>query len=569
MADHQSEENEDDIESLMLFEAERDDGEVEYKRLLLGKSEDRMLELETQMRYRIAQGDGQCVYLIEVDDDGTPYGLTESEYQGTHSCLEKIARRNDFSLRLLTKSKCKTERSVTEPVYIYEYVVRENNIIDYEEVKIGVAGNVDSAKSTTVGVLTSGKHDDGRGSARMKVLNFRHEVSSGRSSSVSQQILGYDPEGEVVNHDDTSCRKISWPEITQRSSKIISFFDLCGHTKYAKTTLTGMMGSNVDYAFITIGANMGVRGNTIEHISICLSLKIPVVILLTKIDVCENRKEVLAETLSDIKRRFTKSGMRKMVYEVKDIGDVITVSKNITKGDIVPIFQISNITGVGIDLVHEFLNLIRPRLKYDQTEPAMLSVKDTFQPKGVGTVLGGTLKKGLMEVDKEYYLGPFSDSTWKKIKVRSMHVKKTLVQQATPGRYVCVGVPHVKRHQVHRGMVIMKHPGISSREFYAEIIVHQTHHTTIRIGWETSMHSSYLRETVKLIDIIDKKRVKLKKSNETIPVDETTKECLSLGDRALVKFRFKYRPCFVEVNDRLLLAEEKVKVAGRICRLIN
>lgn len=48
--------------------------------------------------------------------------------------------------------------------------VREEN-----DVRIAVIGNVDSGKSTLVGVLTKGIMDDGRGKARAKVFNFDHE----------------------------------------------------------------------------------------------------------------------------------------------------------------------------------------------------------------------------------------------------------------------------------------------------------------------------------------------------------------------------------------------------------
>jgi len=39
------------------------------------------------------------------------------------------------------------------------------------EVRVAVIGNVDSGKSTLVGVLTRGLLDDGRGLARSKVAN--------------------------------------------------------------------------------------------------------------------------------------------------------------------------------------------------------------------------------------------------------------------------------------------------------------------------------------------------------------------------------------------------------------
>ena len=52
------------------------------------------------------------------------------------------------------------------------------------DIRIAVIGNVDSGKSTLVGVLTKGELDDGRGAARAKVFNYNHEVENGRTSSI-------------------------------------------------------------------------------------------------------------------------------------------------------------------------------------------------------------------------------------------------------------------------------------------------------------------------------------------------------------------------------------------------
>ena len=64
-----------------------------------------------------------------------------------------------------------------------------------------VAGSVDAGKSSLVGVLTHGMDgrpllDNGCGSARMNVFQHKHEIETGRTSSLSQQMLGYDDEGE-------------------------------------------------------------------------------------------------------------------------------------------------------------------------------------------------------------------------------------------------------------------------------------------------------------------------------------------------------------------------------------
>jgi len=66
------------------------------------------------------------------------------------------------------------------------------------DVRVAVIGNVDSGKSTLVGVMTKGIMDDGRGSARTKVFNFSHEAANGRTSSIGQEIMGFTKDAIVV-----------------------------------------------------------------------------------------------------------------------------------------------------------------------------------------------------------------------------------------------------------------------------------------------------------------------------------------------------------------------------------
>lgn len=57
------------------------------------------------------------------------------------------------------------------------------------EVRVAIIGNVDSGKSTMVGVLTRSMLDDGRGLARSKVFKHGHEEATGRTSSIGQHNL--------------------------------------------------------------------------------------------------------------------------------------------------------------------------------------------------------------------------------------------------------------------------------------------------------------------------------------------------------------------------------------------
>jgi len=108
--------------------------------------------------------------------------------------------------------------------------------------RIVVVGNVDSGKSTLIGVLTKGDFDDGRGTARLKIFNYPHEVSNGRTSSVAQEIMGFDEKGnQVLPNRFNQNKNKYWAEVVQKSKTVQSLVDLCGHEKYLKTTMYGMV----------------------------------------------------------------------------------------------------------------------------------------------------------------------------------------------------------------------------------------------------------------------------------------------------------------------------------------
>lgn len=62
---------------------------------------------------------------------------------------------------------------------------------------MAVLGPMEGGKSTLVGVLTQGELDNGRGRARLNLFRHLHEIQSGRTSSISHEILGFDAKGEV------------------------------------------------------------------------------------------------------------------------------------------------------------------------------------------------------------------------------------------------------------------------------------------------------------------------------------------------------------------------------------
>jgi GTPase len=112
------------------------------------------------------------------------------------------------------------------------------------ELRVAVVGNVDAGKSTLLGVLTKGRLDDGRGKARVALFRHKHEIETGRTSSVGMEIMGFGPNGREVTAEmqqaaakaDPNHKKkdLSWDEICKEAAKVIGFIDLAGHERYFK-----------------------------------------------------------------------------------------------------------------------------------------------------------------------------------------------------------------------------------------------------------------------------------------------------------------------------------------------
>uniref|UniRef100_A0A6C0JR65 DOD-type homing endonuclease domain-containing protein n=1 Tax=viral metagenome TaxID=1070528 RepID=A0A6C0JR65_9ZZZZ len=412
--------------------------------------------------------------------------------------------------------------------------------------------------SSLLGVLTSGQNDDGRGKARLSIFNFKHEVYTGRTSSIAHHILGFDDKGQVMNYSGTNIHKKGWPEIVKDSSKIISFFDLCGHEKYLRTTILGLTSSFPDLCLILVGANMGLSRMTQEHIFLCVTLKIPFAIVLTKIDICANRQNILKETITNINRLMKMPGLRRIPYKITNMDDVIICAKNVKTESVVPIFHVSNVTGMGINFLKQFLNLLgkSPSNIKDDTNDVEMHLDTTFTVPGVGTVVGGQLISGIIKVNDKLMLGP-NEGKFVEVQVRSIHCKRTPLQEVGYGSYVCLGLKKIDRKTIRRGNVIISKdsPQIAVNEFDADITVLKSHSTTVKPGYEPVIHTCTMRQSAKIISITNKINARDTKNDDNDYI-------LRTGDKAIVRFRFSYRPEYIKSGSRLLLSDGTVKIIG-------
>lgn len=532
------------------------DGNKEYKLILKTDDPNRIEQLTTQLRYRVKEGDGEALYTLGISDDGGIVGLIEEEYKKSLDILNLIASKNDYTVNLISEYSlpCNSKK-------MYEFLVRENNPKKYIDLKIAYLGSVDSGKSTLVGVLITGIQDNGRGSARLNVFNYSHEVKTGQTSSISQHILGFNTKGEIVNYEENLGYKKSWPEIVNNSSKVITLFDLCGHAKYLKTTILGITTQSPDVVFILVGGNMGLTNMTKEHIFLCLSLHIPFAIIITKIDICENRKNVLEQTVGDVKKLLKAPGIRRIPYDIKSLEDIILINKNIYSMSMVPIFYVSSVSGEGLNYLRQFLNILNRNSdnKPEAVNKVEYYVDKIFRVPGLNLVLGGQLISGKIKIGDKLLIGP-TNGVYNNIQVRSLHCKRVNITEVDSGCYVCIGLKKNDNLNIRKGSVVISgvDKPLQVREFRADILVIKGTSTTIKVGYEPVLHTCAVRQTAKIVEIINKKCDRNQEDNS---------EVLRAGDRATISFRFTHHSEYIKAGSRVLLCEGLVKIIGKITEI--
>ncbi|KAH8676817.1 hypothetical protein BGZ60DRAFT_468683 [Tricladium varicosporioides] len=340
-----------------------------------------------------------------------------------------------------------------------------------EQLRITLTGPTTSGKSSLLGTLTTATLDNGRGKSRLSLLKHRHEIASGVTSSVTQELIGYNGH-EVINF--ASGNVSSWTDIhaSAEDARLVFVCDSAGHPRYRRTTVRGLVGWAPHWTALCIAADdsenvpsgaggtssaqdiMGTAGAGIDlakaHLELCLKLDKPLVIVITKLDLAS--KASLRQTLSKILTAVKALGrvpsiippdQSKIVVEsdlssipesdgvaVQRVIDQMANSYGLTS--IVPIIMTSAAKGTGIRSMHALLSRlpIPPTptshdysgLVLNPEQPACLfHIEDIFgvpashEPltiKGTvtvdsGIVIAGHMRFGRLSVGDTVIIGPF------------------------------------------------------------------------------------------------------------------------------------------------------------------
>lgn len=205
----------------------------------------------------------------------------------------------------------------------------------------------------------------------------------------------------------------------------VGIVDVPGHEKFVKNMLAGVAG--MDMVMLVVAADEGIMPQTVEHLDILSILGVRCgVIVITKTDAADPELTELVE---------------------EDVRELV-------KGTFLedaPVVPVSVYRNQGIDRLRDTLyQLYRDLPGHKETRAFRLPVDRVFTLKGFGTVVTGTLFGGRIKKEQEAYLYPENTS----VKIRSIQVHETNVEEAHAGQRVALNLPDRKKQEIRRGDVV-------------------------------------------------------------------------------------------------------------------
>ncbi|MEM4529016.1 MAG: hypothetical protein QXQ52_00630, partial [Candidatus Methanomethylicaceae archaeon] len=91
---------------------EEEEGNIEYKLKVACSTNNRLEELASQIRYRLAEKGGEAFYLLGVSDSGEPIGLSDEELRISLENINKAANLAGAKVSIIREAKGKRGKIV-------------------------------------------------------------------------------------------------------------------------------------------------------------------------------------------------------------------------------------------------------------------------------------------------------------------------------------------------------------------------------------------------------------------------------------------------------------------------
>uniref|UniRef100_A0A6G1SHF0 GTP-binding protein 2 n=1 Tax=Aceria tosichella TaxID=561515 RepID=A0A6G1SHF0_9ACAR len=595
----------DQIE-ISRLEPENEYGNVEYKLRLTDPTPERVERLVTQLKWRIREGQGEAILFLGVKDNGHFVGLTPDEIRLSLQTLERMSSKigatmtivkerivdpesiQESEVEQMTKAKGKVTRnkavcerqskenatqlakSVTNNQdlsasggtakkisigkgsrrglvrKVIQVLVKRKTHDISEELRVAVLGPTESGKSSLLGVLSHGEYDNGRGSARLNLFRHRHEVRSGHTSSISQEIFGFNSHGQPLTYNNC----LTTEEIIESSSRIVTLIDLAGHQRYLSTTLFGLGSHSPDLVLIVISAISSITNITTDHISLALGMEKSLAIVINKVDLAS--KDLQDACYDELVRALQMIHPEITPQMIITLNDAMVAGARLDDSNHLPIFFTSCVTGFGLQALYAFFNEISTRINPDDLNNAVsktseLQVDETFEVPGIGTVVSGLMIEGIIREGDEMLLGPDDAGNFSNVSIVSLQRHKIPCNLARAGQKCTMAIV-ADKIKVRKGMV-MKEMDHEWRQNFSVCI-----RFSARIRFINGKRPKLSRGCPVSIYVGNVKQTCSVASYEIDSIDETLQ----------VQLKLTKRPEYIRDGSRIILRHAMTKAIGTV-----
>ena len=217
---------------------------------------------------------------------------------------------------------------------------------------------------------------------------------------------------------------LSFSNLNQKGRNI-AFIDVPGHEKLVKNMIAGAFG--FDYVMIVISANEGIKPQTIEHLEIInlLGLK-DIIVVITKKDL------VSLEDL-ELKKEEILEFLKEFDFKIKFIHEVSIYEKESIEKLKTSLFSINNTTKQEENFFRYYVDRV-------------------FSPKGIGTVVTGTVLGKKIDLNEKIFLCEAQKET----KIKNIQVHNENAIEANISNRAALNLQGINVDQIKRGDLITK-----------------------------------------------------------------------------------------------------------------
>ncbi|RNF11176.1 putative GTP-binding protein [Trypanosoma rangeli] len=396
---------------------EDDEGDVEYKWRLTNVTPSRFEHLVTQLRFRVREGNGQCLYELGIANDGSPRGLLLHDYQESVRTLQRMAKSLGLDFTILQEFLV---QSNPVPLWCGEILMTQRQA-EVQDGKIAFCGIAGSGKSTLIGVLLTGHLDDGAGSARQLLFNHKHEIFTGKTTSIVARTLSIDGgEGKSGNNALLQSTGIDG------TSRSLAMIDLGGDV--TKRMLFGLMSRCPDFTGICISIEQPAE-EVVRYAQLCRAMHFPFFVVVTKLDLALDIE--IDAFLLELAVELSSVGCDSVL--LVDVDGVDSFQRLWKQSNQVPVLRVSSADGSGIELFKHFIaSLPTGAMPVTPDRKFEVLLDGSFFVHSVGPVVRGHVASGSVELGCHCRIGPDLEGKFYPVVVQGIHVGGSHVTRVRP-----------------------------------------------------------------------------------------------------------------------------------------